>query len=127
MDTNYQTTNSDTYGQAKEKKGISGSTLKMIAIITMLIDHTGAAVLGRMLMANGMAGLDGTDIAATMQWLSENGTLYYAYMILRMIVPVWMKYLKVWILMLCCIWVHLIQITDGRKKKKKLFDILRIL
>lgn len=85
MDTNYQTTNSDTYGQAKEKKGISGSTLKMIAIITMLIDHTGAAVLGRMLMANGMAGLDGTDIAATMQWLSENGTLYYAYMILRMI------------------------------------------
>lgn len=31
-------------------KGISGSTLKMIAIITMLIDHIGAAVLARLLI-----------------------------------------------------------------------------
>ena len=29
----------------EKKKGISGSTLKMIAIVTMLIDHIGAAVL----------------------------------------------------------------------------------
>ena len=86
MDTNYQTVNPDTYEQpVKEKKGISGSTLKMIAIITMLIDHTGAAVLGRMLMANGLADLNASDIAATMQWLSENGTMYYTYMIFRMI------------------------------------------
>lgn len=32
-------------------KGVSGSTLKMIAIITMLIDHIGAAVLARLLIA----------------------------------------------------------------------------
>lgn len=31
-------------------KGVSGSTLKMIAIITMLIDHIGAAVLARLLI-----------------------------------------------------------------------------
>ena len=32
----------------EKKKGISGSTLKMIAIVTMLIDHIGAAVLARL-------------------------------------------------------------------------------
>ena len=37
----------------ENKKGISGSTLKMIAIVTMVIDHIGAAVLARLLMVNG--------------------------------------------------------------------------
>lgn len=32
--------------KALQKPSISGSTLKLIAIITMLIDHTGAAVIG---------------------------------------------------------------------------------
>ena len=86
MDTNYNVMNQNTYEQpVKEKKGLSGSTLKMIAIVTMLIDHIGATILGRMLMASGYADLDGTDIAATMQWLSENATLYYANMIIRFI------------------------------------------
>lgn len=30
-----------------EKKGISGSTLKLIAVVTMVIDHTGAFIIGR--------------------------------------------------------------------------------
>ena len=33
------------------KIGFSGSTLKLIAIITMLIDHIGAAVIARLLIA----------------------------------------------------------------------------
>ena len=36
----------------KDKKGISGSTLKMVAVITMLIDHIAAVVLYRYLIAN---------------------------------------------------------------------------
>ncbi len=36
--------------ESSGRKGISGSTLKLIAIITMFIDHTGAIVLERMLI-----------------------------------------------------------------------------
>lgn len=37
----------------KQKLGISGSTLKIIAIVTMLIDHIGAVVLARMILTYG--------------------------------------------------------------------------
>lgn len=39
----------------QEKKGIAGSTLKMIAIITMLIDHTAAVVLMRSMIAQNLS------------------------------------------------------------------------
>lgn len=67
------------------KRGLSGSTLKLIALVTMLIDHVGAALLGRYLMASGYmdAALSGVD--ATLAWLQENGTLYWTYWILRLI------------------------------------------
>ena len=48
----------------ENKKGISGSTLKMIAIVTMVIDHIGAAVLARLLMVNGLGELDQTNADA---------------------------------------------------------------
>ncbi len=32
----------------QSKRGISGSTLKLIAVLTMLIDHIGLAVVGRL-------------------------------------------------------------------------------
>ena len=34
----------------QEKRGLSGSTLKLIAIVTMLIDHVGLGVVGRLML-----------------------------------------------------------------------------
>lgn len=53
------------------KKGISGSTLKMIAIVTMLIDHIAAAGIGRVLLQNEIVG--------------DYQQLYQIYWIMRMI------------------------------------------
>ena len=39
-----------------EKKGLSGSTLKLIAIVTMFIDHIGAVIVERMLYVTGNTG-----------------------------------------------------------------------
>ncbi len=85
MDVNYNTTNAtDVWSQTPGKKGLSGSTLKMIAIVTMFIDHVGAAVVGRMMMYGGLASVNG-DSTATMQWLMQNGNLYTIYMVMRFI------------------------------------------
>ena len=37
-----------------QKRGLSGSTLKLIAIITMFIDHAGAGIVGRIMSAQGI-------------------------------------------------------------------------
>ena len=68
------------------QKGLSGSTLKLIAIIAMVIDHIGAALLGRFLMSYGYldAVMSGSqeEIAT---WISGHSTLYLAYWVIRMI------------------------------------------
>ncbi len=71
-------------GQRTGRKGISGSTLKMIAIVTMLIDHIGAAVLGRLLMTSGMMEAMATEETIE-TWLSSHAALYMVYLVLRMI------------------------------------------
>ena len=69
-----------------ERKGISGSTIKIIAIVTMLIDHIGAAILARYIMISGyMEIVVSNDANVINQWLMENGTLYNIYQIMRMI------------------------------------------
>lgn len=59
------------------KRGISGSTLKLIALMTMLIDHVGAVVVFRMIIdnntRNGMVGMIAYD------------NLYITYQVLRSI------------------------------------------
>ena len=66
-------------------KGITGSGLKKIAMIAMLIDHIGATVFARMLMATGLNELDKTNTEAVMAWVSANADAYGAYTYFRMI------------------------------------------
>lgn len=65
------------------KKGISGSTIKIIAVIAMLIDHTGAVILERQMIAKGMYGL--ADAQAAYEWMARYGVLYWGYMAMRLI------------------------------------------
>lgn len=70
----------------EKRKGISGSTLKLIAVVTMLVDHLGAALMGRLLWANGyMELVASSDMNVINQWFWEYGSLYYGYTAMRMI------------------------------------------
>ena len=69
----------------KEKRGISGSTLKLVAIFTMLIDHTAATILDNTLIARGMNNLDASNTQAVQQFVIDNGLLYYIDMVMRLI------------------------------------------
>lgn len=71
--------------QRRPKRGISGSTLKLIAVITMIIDHTAAGILGRYLMISGIGSLDVNNMTAIEQWMLQNAQLYSIYNIMRMI------------------------------------------
>ena len=62
---------------------ISGSTLKMIAVVTILTDHFAAGVLGRYLSMRGADNLDWSDSAAYEQWMEHNENLMRAYSIMR--------------------------------------------
>ena len=65
----------------EQNKGLTGSTLKWIAIVTMLIDHVGAAVLTRMLLVY-------LQNPGEIGWIKDNDTyvvVYYAMQCMRMI------------------------------------------
>lgn len=68
------------------KKGISGSTIKLIGIITMFIDHFAAALLTRMIIDRGLFSvMYSNDQDAISQWLQENGLLFFGMQFLRMV------------------------------------------
>jgi hypothetical protein len=68
----------------ERRRGISGSTIKIIAVVTMMIDHIAASLLTRLLIARGIYSLYGmSDRNAIMSWWAENGTLYDTVMVMR--------------------------------------------
>ena len=68
------------------KRGISGSTLKLIAVITMVIDHIGAVVLARLIMVSGYkSAIYSSDLTDIAEWLMVNENLYTAYTVTRFI------------------------------------------
>lgn len=67
------------------KKGLTGSTLKIVAMVAMLIDHIGAVIFARMLMATGLNEMDTTNTDLVVEWISQNADVYGAYTICRMI------------------------------------------
>lgn len=71
---------------APAKKGISGSTIKLIAIIAMLIDHIGATILERMLMNRGFGLVYGNDDMLS-NWFQQgtNAILFIFYIGMRLI------------------------------------------
>ena len=71
--------------QAAGGKGITGSTLKIIAIAAMLIDHIGAAVLERMMMAEGYLEAALSSSAVLNLWMDEHGMLFMADFCMRSI------------------------------------------
>ena len=77
------TANSTTAG-APAKKGFTGSTIKLIAIIAMLIDHTAAVILERIMMREGyMLVMSNTDLMPA--WIAGHKLLYISYMAMRLI------------------------------------------
>ncbi len=71
--------------QTRKLRGISGSTLKLIAVITMIIDHVAAGILIRYLFRNGIHDLDINNMSAVNQWMDQNAALYSTYNAMRLI------------------------------------------
>ncbi len=71
-----------------EKKGISGSTLKLIAVVSMLADHTAAVIFPYLLLMNGIYDVSNCSLSY-MSGLLERGSvgvIYIAYQIMRRII-----------------------------------------
>lgn len=68
--------------EVKEKKGITGSTLKIMACVMMLIDHIGAVILESFLNTKMP---DVMNQEQALQFLSQYGTFYYADLIMRFV------------------------------------------
>lgn len=74
----------ETPAQEQKKKGIPGSTIKIIAVVTMLIDHIAAAVLTRIIISRGYYDVM-WDMQRLLDWMAENGLLYSCTQLMRLI------------------------------------------
>lgn len=72
----------------QKKTGISGSTLKIIAVICMLLDHTAAVLLGYILIKNGIYSVEDISLQYIKELIQVDsiGWVYLAYQVMRRIV-----------------------------------------
>ena len=72
----------------EKRAGISGSTLKIIAVISMLMDHTAAVLLGQILVNNGIYSVTNISLEYIQGLIqtSSIGWVYLAYQIMRRII-----------------------------------------
>lgn len=63
--------------------GISASTIKLVAIVTMLIDHIGAGLLWKMVIHNGYYNL--VNVAEKQAWMETYGWIFHLYRVSRCI------------------------------------------
>lgn len=64
-------------------RGITGSTLKLIAIVAMLVDHIGAAIVERIMIVNGYLEAAYTSQAAFGAWMAEHRLLCTTDLVMR--------------------------------------------
>lgn len=69
----------------KKSNGITGSTLKIIAIIAMLLDHTAATIINRIFIVKGLDRIDPNNLQVLEEFFSENSTLMLTYGFMRLI------------------------------------------
>lgn len=74
--------------ETTKKRGISGSTLKIIAVVCMLMDHTAAIVLGHLLVKNGIFDVGDVSFRYIKELINADsiGWVYLAYQVMRRII-----------------------------------------
>lgn len=74
--------------QMQNKTGISGSTLKIIAVVSMLLDHTAAVLLGYILINNGIFSVEDISFRYMKELIQADpiGWVYLAYQVMRRII-----------------------------------------
>lgn len=73
-----------TPSQSQKKKGIPGSTIKIIAVTAMLIDHIAAFVLTRIMIERGFF-YSAVEVNRLFAWMKDNWLLYFGILAMRLI------------------------------------------
>ena len=65
-------------------KGLSGSTLKLIAVVSMLVDHIGAGIVSRYLRQHGVAVIGWSDVNWYEQFFGGGNPGFRIYLLMRL-------------------------------------------